>query len=153
MKRAWETHEAGRSQKAMKARQKFLDSLQPKSEDPIGSGSIDLTGKTVDGRQGEDTTLVPSTTNSALNISDQLQAYPSSKSVAAPATTKKSASSTGNKKGTNKDDPTKQTEHSTTPQELIAPPPLIDEPLLYDPPPTKPKITLPPLDVKPFIKY
>lgn len=39
MKKAWETLVAGRTRKAMKTRQKFLESLQPKPEEPTADGS------------------------------------------------------------------------------------------------------------------
>ena len=33
MKKAWETQEAGRAQKALQSREKFLESLQPKADE------------------------------------------------------------------------------------------------------------------------
>lgn len=151
MKKAWETHEAGRSQKALKSRQKFLDSLQPKLEETAGQ---DSTGKSADGRPNDDNSIGSATTHTT-GTGDQHQTVvqPSAPSKTTSSTApKKSASSTGNKKGSNKDDSSKQVDHSTTPQDLHPPVPVIDEPLLYEPPETKPKIALPPLDVKSFMK-
>ena len=143
MKKAWETYEAGRAQKAMKARQKFLDSLQPKPDEPPAT---DGTTKPAD----EAAASAASSTNVPAASEQQ---PPASKQAPAPAAPKKSASSTGNKKGAGKDDAAaKQAEQTATSQELIPPPPVIDEPLLDEPPPSKPKVLLPPLDVKPFIK-
>lgn len=146
MKKAWENFDPGRAQKAMKSRQKFLESLQPKAEEPTAT---DGTGKPTDGRTGEDGTTTGAAAPAAPVPTEQI---PPAKTAAAPTATKKSASSTGNKKG-GKDDGTKQIEPAATPQELVPPVPVIDEPLLDEPPPSKPKVVLPPIDVTPFSKH
>jgi hypothetical protein len=149
MKKAWETYEAGRAQKAMKARQKFLDSLQPKVEERPSSGVADSTTKRsesrVDGETTSGTAAVPvAPTTEQPQVTKQIPPV-------SVSPTKKNAPSTTSKKGAAKDDAAKQAELAAA-QELAPPPPLVDEPLLNQPPPTKPKIILPPIDVKPFIK-
>ncbi|CAF4088818.1 unnamed protein product [Rotaria sp. Silwood2] len=148
MKKAWETFEAGRAQKAMKARQKFLDSLQPKVEERPTSSTLDGTTKRPESRTGEEPSNATPTTATATEQQHAAKQTP----AATGSTTKKSASSTGNKKGVAKEDASKQAESTSAQQELTLPPPIVDEPLLDQPPPAKPKIILPPLDVKPFIK-
>ncbi|CAF3557642.1 unnamed protein product [Rotaria sp. Silwood1] len=151
MKKAWETFEAGRAQKAMKARQKFLDSLQPKVEDHPSSGTLDGTTKRPESRAGEEPSTTTSATPSTVAATEQ-QHVAKQTPAAAGSTAKKSASSTGNKKGAAKEDASKQAELTAAQQELTLPPPVVDEPLLEQPPPAKPKIILPPLDVKSFVK-
>ncbi|CAM4739728.1 unnamed protein product [Rotaria magnacalcarata] len=150
MKKAWETVEAGRAQKAMKARQKFLESLQPKPDERPSSSAIDGTTKRPDSHTGEET-LDATTTSTTTSAIDQQHAAKQTPTAAA-ATTKKSGSSAANKKGAAKDDASKQAESTTAPQEPLIPLPVVDEPLLDQPPPAKPKVILPPLDIKSFIK-
>jgi hypothetical protein len=147
MKKAWETYEAGRAQKAMKARQTFLDSLQPKVEERPSSGTTDTATKRPESRpDGEITNATGALP--AVATTEQQQVTKQTPAVAASAA-KKTAPSTASKKGAAKDEAAKQAELAAA-QELAQPP--VDEPLLDQPPPAKPKIILPPLDVKPFIK-
>lgn len=149
MKKAWETVEAGRAQKAMNTRQKFLESLQPKPDERPSSGTTDNALKRSDSRTDGETssaTVAPSTAATTEQKEITKQAH---------ASTKKSASSTGNKKSTAKDEAAKQAELAA--QELAqaaaaAAAPPVDEPLLDQPPPMKSKVVLPPIDVKPFLK-
>jgi hypothetical protein len=133
MKKAWETFETGRAEKAMQTRQKFLDSLQIKFDDQpspeITDEIINLSESLTDTETIE--RIVPS-------IIEQQQV---GKQI---LSRKKSPSSI--KKGSVKDETFKQ-------MEFIPPQLQIDEPLLDEPPPSsKSKISLPPLDIKPFIK-
>jgi hypothetical protein len=132
----------------MQARQKFLDSLQPKVEERPLSATTDTTTKQAESGAGDKKTNA--TAPSTVALADQ---QPVTKQTPA-GTTKKSVSSTGTKKGAAKDDAAKQAELAAAQQETAPPPPPppVDEPLLDEPPPTKPKIILPPLDVKPFMK-
>jgi hypothetical protein len=152
MKKAWETFESGRSQKAMKARQKFLDSLQPKVEERPSSGTIDGSTKRPESRAGEETTNAGTGTAVPTTAATTEQQQVTKQTPAAATTAaKKSAPSAASKKGAAKDDTSKQAELAATQQDLNPPVP-VDEPLLDEPPPSKPKIVLPPLDIKPFIK-
>ena len=152
MKKAWETFEAGRSQKAMKARQKFLDSLQPKPEERPTSSALDGTTKRSDSRVGDETsnTATP-TAGAATELQQPQHATKQTPATAAPSS-KKSASGAGSKKSALKEDASKQAELAAAQHELSVPSPAVDEPLLDQPPPAKPKIILPPLDIKPFTK-
>ncbi|CAF1182417.1 unnamed protein product [Rotaria sordida] len=152
MKKAWETFEAGRAQKAMKTRQKFLDSLQPKVEERPSSGTLDGTIKRPESRAGEEPSSTTTTISTTATATEQQQVAKQTSPATGP-TTKKSASSAGNKKVAAKEDASKQVESISAQQELTLPQPVVDEPLLNQPPPAKPKIILPPLDVKPFIKH
>lgn len=146
MKKAWETYEAGRAQKAMKSRQKFLESLQPKAEERPPSVAADGTIKRSESRvDGEGTTAAP--TPPAI---EQAQQQAASKPPTTATSPKKSTSAAA-KKAAAKDEAAKQAELAAA-QELI-PLPVADEPLLNQPPPSKPKIVLPPIDTKPFMKY
>ena len=138
MKKAWETFETGRAQKARMTRQKFLESLEPKAEEKSLTDTIDGVGKVSDGHAGDEKSHATA------------EQHHGAKQNAA-GTLKKSTSSTGNKKGTTKEDASKQADLAAAQHELI-PLPLVDEPLLDEPPPSKPKIILPPLDTKPFTK-
>ena len=138
MKKAWETFETGRAQKARMTRQKFLESLEPKVEDKPSVDTADGVGKVADGHAGDEKSHTTA------------EQTPGAKQNAA-GTSKKSTTSTGNKKETTKEDASKQAELAAAQHELI-PLPLVDEPLLDEPPPSKPKIILPPLDTKPFTK-
>ncbi|UJR30270.1 hypothetical protein I4U23_017808 [Adineta vaga] len=153
-KKAWETLETGRAQKAMQTRQKFLDSLQPKVEERPLSATTDGTTKSPETQPSDK----PSTTTAPSTVPPAAEQQPVAKQTPA-ATTKKGISSTGTKKGAAKDEATKQAElaaAAAAQQEaapLVPPMPIVDEPLLDQPPPTKPKIILPPLDIKPFTKH
>ncbi len=145
MKKAWETFETGRAQKAMKSRQKFLDSLQPKVEDRPSSSAADSTIKRSDSRvDGEGTAAPP-----AVATPEQQHQQATKQTPATPAG-KKGSFAAASKKISAKDEAAKQAELAAA-QEFI-PPPAVDEPLLDQPPPSKPKIILPPIDIKPFTK-
>ncbi|CAF3652930.1 unnamed protein product [Rotaria sordida] len=137
IKKAWATFQVGRAKKAMETRQKFLDSLQSKVDEVSLYETIDDATNISEIRTDEE---VSTTINSS--IIEQQQSVNKQTS-----TTKKSISST--KKESVKDEVSKQIE-------LISPSlsssSQIDEPLLDEPPASKPKIILPPLDVKPFLK-
>lgn len=145
MKKAWETFESGRAQKAMKSRQKFLESLQPKAEERPPSSAADGTIKRSESRVDGEGTAVAATPPAT-----EQQQQPASKQ-APTATSPKKSTSAAAKKAAAKDEATKQAELAAA-QDLI-PLPVADEPLLNQPPPSKPKIILPPIDTKPFIKY
>jgi hypothetical protein len=147
MKKAWETFETGRAQKAMKARQKFFESLQPKVEDRPASSAADGTLKRSDSRVDGDGTT-PTAAHPAA-ATPELQQQTTKQTPAAPAT-KKTTLAAASKKGAAKEEAAKQAELAAA-QELI-PLPAVDEPLLDQPPPSKPKIILPPIDFKPFTK-
>ena len=126
MKKAWETFQAGRAEKAMRTRQKFLDSLhiQPINETPTTISDVPT-----------------STEISSSTISSTTE--PSSPVVRRVSSGKKSASPT--KKGSIR-------EETPKPMELTPLQVQIDESLFHEPPFSKPKINLPPLDLQPFIK-
>lgn len=116
----------------MQTRQKFLDSLHIKIDDqPLP----DINDETTNISE----TPTDSETSTTKSVTEQQQQPEVVKSR------KKSPSST--KKGTIKEENPKQVEI------LLSPLP-IDEPLLNELPAslTKPKIALPPLDIKPFMK-
>ena len=146
MKKAWETFESGRAQKAMKSRQKFLESLQPKAEERPPSGATDGTFKRSESRVDGEGTAVAATPPT----NEQQQQQPAPKQAPTAVSPKKSTSAAA-KKAAAKDEAAKQAELAAA-QELI-PLPVADEPLLNQPPPSKPKVILPPIDTKPFIKY
>lgn len=130
IKKAWETLQAGRAEKAMESRQKFFDSLQAKADDTTNVSESCTEEET-------SSTIVSSSTSESLpqQVTKRI------------SITKKTSPSTKN--GYAKDETTKQTElvsyySSSSPQ--------IDEPLLDEPPVTKPKLFLPPLDLKFFLK-
>ena len=107
MKKAWETFQIGRAEKAMRARQKFLDSFQPDINEALG------------------------------NLSDTEISFARSLSISEPV---------GKQTVARKSSLTKK--RSTLPQLQI------EEPLLDEPPASlRPKISLPPLDLQPFIKH
>jgi hypothetical protein len=124
MKKAWETFETGRAVKAMQTRQKFLDSLQIISElsDTITTNTSEIHTDT-------------ETSNTVIE-QQVVKQIPSRKK--SPLSTKKKLV---------KDELPKQIE-------CISPQVQIDEPLLDESPQSllKPKISLPPLDLKSFIK-
>lgn len=127
MKKAWETFQTGRAEKAMQTRQKFLDSLQIKIDDQL---SPEITDEIINLPETRIDAEAPSTITSSVIEQQQVvkQNPPRKKKVSV------------------KEEPTKQIE-------LIPPQPQIDEPLLDEPPPpSKSKIILPSLDIKPFIK-
>ncbi|CAF4085833.1 unnamed protein product [Rotaria sp. Silwood2] len=136
IKKAWETLQVGRADKALETRQKFLDSLQSKVDEVSGFETTDDITNVSEIRTDEETT---STINSSIIEQQQM--------IKQTPTTKRSSSLT--KKGSIKEEVSKQTE-------LISPSlsssPQIDEPLLDEPPPRKPKIILTSLDLKPFLK-
>jgi hypothetical protein len=120
MKKAWETFQAGRAEKAMQTRQKFLDSLQLTPE---------INDTTMNFSEAHADTEISSTSISSV-IEQQVVKQTSSR--------KKSPL----KKGSPKQ------------MDLIPPQLQIDEPFFDEPPPSiKSKISLPPLDLQPFIKY
>ena len=131
MKKAWETFQTGRAEKAMQTRQRFLDSLQPKSDEQQSTPEI------------SDVVISLSDTHTDTEIS--LSSVPSSNEQVIKQTSPRKRSSL--KKGSIKDvEALKQTE--LTPPQLQ-----IDEPLFNEPPPSlKPRISLPALDLQPFIK-
>jgi hypothetical protein len=125
IKKAWETLQAGRAEKAMKTRQKFLDSLQINIDDGQYLSDIHTDEETID------ITTPP--------IIEQQQIIKQ----------KSKNSSLRMKKGSVKDEISKQIELIP----LIIPSiPQINEPLLTEPPPRKSELTLPLLDIKPFLK-
>ena len=126
MKKAWETLEAGRAEKAMKTRQKFLDSLRPKTDDQL-------------------IVEIPSETESIVVSTPPVIEKPQPQHTFKQHQHRKKSPSL--KKISSR-------EESPKPIELIVVQPQIDEPLLHEPPPssTKPKTSLPPLDLKAFIK-
>ena len=130
MKKAWETFQTGRAEKAMQTRQRFLDSLQPKSDEQSTPEISDVI-------------ISLSDTHTDTEIS--FSSVPSSNEQVAKQTSSRKRSSS--KKGSIKDvEALKQTE--LTPPQLQ-----IDEPLFNEPPPSlKPKISLPTLDLQPFIR-
>ncbi|CAF3372079.1 unnamed protein product [Rotaria sp. Silwood1] len=136
IKKAWETLQVGRAEKAMESRQKFLDSSQLKVDEVSLVETTDDTTNVSEIRTDEETT---STINSSILGQQQI--------IKQTPTTKKSFLFM--KKGSVKEETMKKTE-------LISPSlsssPQIDEPLLDEPPPSKPKIILTPLDLKPFLK-
>lgn len=135
MKRAWETMEAGRAEKAMETRQKFLDFLQTKTDESSSSGIVDDTTNVSEARTDEETT---STINSAA------EQHPVTKQS---TSTKKNPSSS--KKESAKDESAKQRELTGS---FISSFSHIEEPLLDEPPMTKRKSTLPAIDLTPFVK-
>lgn len=132
MKNAWETHEAGRAQKAMATRQKFLDSALVKVEDQPASAAAESTVDRLDVRTPDETTspIVPP--------------------VPLALKAKRSHSSVTGKRGSKKEEAAKLMEPQL---QLLPPPPVVFEPLLHEPPSVKPKIQLLPLDLQPFLKY
>jgi hypothetical protein len=135
MKKAWETLQTGRAEKAMQTRQKFLDSLQIKVDEQL-SPEINDEIINISEIRTDSETSAPTT---PLIIEQQQQV------VKQTPPRKKSPSST-KKESVVKD------EINSKKIELI-PPAQIDELLLNEPPlSSKPKISLPPLDIKPFIK-
>ena len=130
IKKAWETLQAGRAEKAMRSRQKFLESIQVKFDNQPSSQISDNSETVTDNRP----------------ISSSVIEQQQQEIVRQPSTVKKSSQSS--KKTQVKEDPPKQTELiPIAPQRKSS----IDEPLLNESP-TKPKLTLPLLDVKPFLK-
>ena len=127
MKKAWETLEAGRAQKAFETRQKFLESLQPKLDDETKESPENRTEESI-----------------VSTVSDSPET-----TVSSPLTSagKRLISSSTSKKGSIKNEMNKQSESPVTPSTPIA----INEPLLNEPPPMKPKILLPPLDLQPYL--
>ncbi|UJR16262.1 hypothetical protein I4U23_003169 [Adineta vaga] len=130
IKKAWETLQVGRAEKAMRSRQKFLESIHVKVDDHPSSQISDNSETVIDNR----------------TISSPIIEQP--EMVRQPSTMKKSSSSLS-KKTSVKDDLLKQTELIPTVLPQVKSP--IDEPLLNESP-SKPKLTLPLLDVKPFLK-
>ena len=127
MKKAWETFESGRAEKAMKSRQKFLDSLRIKPDEQAVSETTVSEPRT-------DTEVSNLLTPPVIESPVPKQTFPRKKSPAS------------GKKGSAKEEPPK-------PIESISLQVQTDEPLLDQPPPsTKPKLSLPPLDIKSFIK-
>jgi hypothetical protein len=138
IKKAWETCETGRAQKAMQTRQKFLDSVQPKVEEGVSSDTPEDTSNQPEGRTDQETAnpITPP-------VIDQQQQV-----VKQTSSTKKGSSSS--KRGAAKDEAAKHTESMPF---FIPPQPQIDEPLLDEPPPpTKTKLSLPSVDIKPFLQ-
>ncbi|CAF1269415.1 unnamed protein product [Adineta ricciae] len=128
IKKAWETLQAGRAEKAMKSRQKFLESLQLKVDDQPPSQLI------------ENSESQPNNGAISSPIIEQQE------TIRQSLISKKS--SVSSKKTSAKEEPAKQVE--TMAQIKTSPPP-IDEPLLNESP-SKPKLILPLLNVKPFLK-
>lgn len=128
MKKAWETLENGRAEKALQTRQKFLDSLQIKNVDEQSSPDIN----------DEITSL------SEIRTDSETSATVSSPIIEQPQpilkSRKKSPSSA------------KKTSIIAKPIELIPSEPFLDEPPSSSSL-SKPKISFPPLDMKPYIKY
>jgi hypothetical protein len=112
----------------MQTRQRFLDSLQIKIDD---HSLTDITD--------DSTNLLEIPTDEEIISVITPPIIEQQKQILSP---KKNSLST--KKNSVKDEVPKQIEIPLSPQ--------IDEPLLDEPPPSKPKIILPPLDIKPFLK-
>ncbi|CAF0738248.1 unnamed protein product [Adineta steineri] len=136
IKKAWETVQVGRAEKAMRTRQKFLDSLQVKNDEKPLPNVID------------DTKILP-----AIHTDEETIPTHTAPIIEQQQTIKQISHSKKNsltiKKGSIKDDIQKITELIPI---VLPSKPQIDEPLLNEPPQNKPKITLPLLDIKPFLK-
>ncbi|CAM2703017.1 unnamed protein product [Rotaria socialis] len=137
MKRAWETLQAGRAENAMESRQRFLDSLQTKTDEVSSSEITDDTTIVSEIHTDEETNcIITSSTNESQQVIKQT------------SPTKKNVSST--KKGSAKDEISKQTELA---ESFTSSASQADESLLDEPPPSiKFKAALPPLDLTPFLK-
>ena len=126
MKKAWETFQPGRAEKAMQSRQKFLDSLQ--IQQPING-----------------TPTTPSDVSTLIETPHTNEPLPPPPPVVKPISSrKKSPFST--KKGSVREEILK-------PMELTLSQTPIDEPLLHESPFPKPTILLPPLDLQSFTRY
>lgn len=132
MKKAWETLQNGRAEKAMQTRQKFLDSLQIKIDD---QPSPDITD--------EITNFSEIRTDSETSATITPPIIEPQQQVLKPILTRKKSPSSMKKASVIIDETPK-------PIEVIP-----SEPFLDEPPPSsssKSKISLPPLDMKPFMK-
>lgn len=124
MKKAWETFQPGRAEKAMQSRQKFLDSLQIQ---PIN-----------------DTPITPSDVCTPIETANTNEPPPPPPPVV-KSTSSRKKSPFSIKKGSIREEIPK-------PTELILPQTPINEPLLQESPFPKPKLLLPPLDLQSFTK-
>ena len=119
-KKAWETHEVGRAQKAKATRQRFLDSALVNVEDQPASDVAESTVDRLDVRTPDEAT------------------QPIAPPVTPAPKAKRSHSTASTKRGSRKEEAAKLVEPQPVPPPP-PPPPVVFEPLLHVSPYVKPK--------------
>jgi hypothetical protein len=143
IKRSWNDATVQRAASAMQRRRTFLDSLKINIDEQ--SMSFDNVDDKVE--RTESTTSEP-----AMKISSIVNVSEKAMSVSNPSdrTEKKSSLSATTKKSLLRETVSKRMDMPIPVIVRTSTP--VSEPLLYEPPPIKPKIILPSLDIQPFVK-